>query len=200
MTDIPVLTTARLVLRPLALSDSDAVQKIFPQWEIVRFLNVNVPWPYPSDGALAFIRDVALPAMREGRAWHWSIRRKEAPERLIGVIGLMDKADENRGFWLDPKWQGQGLMSEASVAVTDYWFDVLQKPRLRVPKAAINVASRRISERAGMRLVATEERDYVAGRFLTELWEMTADEWRLSRSAREAERTDVVKNPSDENP
>jgi len=28
-----------------------------------------------------------------------------------------------------------------------------------------------------MRLVATEEREYVAGRFLSEIWEITAEEW-----------------------
>jgi hypothetical protein len=36
-------------------------------------------------------------------------------------------------------------MTEACDAVTDYWFDVLREPVLRVPKAA-NGASRRISE------------------------------------------------------
>lgn len=34
-----------------------------------------------------------------------------------------------------------------------------------------------------MRLVALEERDYVGGRFPTEIWEITAEEWRR-RSAR----------------
>jgi hypothetical protein len=28
-----------------------------------------------------------------------------------------------------------------------------------------------------MRVVAVEERDYVSGRLLTELWEITAEEW-----------------------
>jgi [ribosomal protein S5]-alanine N-acetyltransferase len=52
---------------------------------------------------------------------------------------------------------------------------------LRVPKAAPNIASRRISEKQGMRLTGTEERDYVSGRFLTEIWEMTAGEWNARR-------------------
>jgi hypothetical protein len=29
-----------------------------------------------------------------------------------------------------------------------------------------------------MRLVATEDRDYVSGRFPSEIWEITAEEWR----------------------
>jgi hypothetical protein len=28
-----------------------------------------------------------------------------------------------------------------------------------------------------------EERDYVSGRFLSEVWEITADEWRAKRQA-----------------
>ena len=72
-------------------------------------------------------------------------------------------------------------MSEAVEAVTDYWFRDLGFPILRAPKAVLNVASRRISEKTGMRVIATEERDYVSGRFLTEIWELTAEEWRAHR-------------------
>ena len=36
-------------------------------------------------------------------------------------------------------------MTEAADAVTDYWFNTLKFPVLRVPKAAANIASRRVS-------------------------------------------------------
>lgn len=68
-------------------------------------------------------------------------------------------------------------MIEATDVVTDYWFNNLRFPVLRIPKAAVNIPSRRISERSGMRVIATEERNYVSGRFLTEIWEITAEEW-----------------------
>ena len=175
---IPEITTPRLILRPLELADADAVQAVFPQWEIVQFLNRHVPWPYPADGALTFLRDTALPAMQSGTAWHWSIRPKSEPGQLIGVISLMDKADENRGFWIDPVWQGRGLMTEACSAVTDYWFETLERPVLRVPKAAANLPSRRISESSGMRVIKSVDLDYVSGRLPSEIWEITREEWR----------------------
>ncbi|GGC74141.1 hypothetical protein GCM10010994_35650 [Chelatococcus reniformis] len=178
----PLLTTERLVLRPLQLTDADAVQAVFPQWEIVRYLAAKVPWPYPADGALVFIRDGLLPAIERGTQWHWSIRPRALPGQLIGVIGLIDEGDDNRGFWLDPAWQGQGLMTEAVAAVTGFWFDVLGKDVLRVPKAIANTASRRISERAGMRVVGTEPRDFVGGRLAAQMWEITRDEWRARRA------------------
>ena len=178
---VPTLRTERLVLRPLVLADAAQIQAVFPQREIVKYLTTAVPWPYPDDGALTFIRDLALPAVEKGEAWHWTIRRKAEPERVIGHVSLMDKPRDNRGFWLDPKFQKQGFMSEASAAATDYWFDVLGKTVMHIPKAAVNLPSRRISEGTGMRVVETMERDYVGGRLPAEVWEITREEWRARR-------------------
>jgi RimJ/RimL family protein N-acetyltransferase len=75
-------------------------------------------------------------------------------------------------------------MSEACEVVTDYWFDVLKFPVLRVVKAIDNTASRRISASQGMRVVAIEEREFVSGRFPAEIWEITAEEWHRRRNPR----------------
>jgi [ribosomal protein S5]-alanine N-acetyltransferase len=182
------LETPRLELRPLELADADQAQRLFPKWEIVKFLASHVPWPYPEDGALTYYRDIALPSMARGEEWHWSLRLKSEPGQLIGCISLLRTENMNRGFWLGLPWQRQGLMSEAVEAVTDYWFDELGFSVMRVPKAVANIASRRISEKSGMRIVAVEERDYVSGRFLTEIWEITAQEWRARRGPRAPDR------------
>jgi [ribosomal protein S5]-alanine N-acetyltransferase len=178
---MPVLFTPRLVLRPLELADAGRTQELFPHWEIVKYLAERVPWPFPEDGALAYYRDNALPAMERGDEWHWTLRLKSDPAQHIGCVSLM-KGENNRGFWIGLPWQRQGLMTEAVVAANDYWFDVLGFPVLRAPKAIANVASRRISEKTGMRVAAVEERDSVSGRFPTEIWEITAEEWRARRS------------------
>ncbi|QLG93029.1 GNAT family N-acetyltransferase [Pseudomonas yamanorum] len=177
----PTLYTERLILRPLNLDDAEGIQQQFPHWEVVRYLNALVPWPYPADGARTYLEKVALLAIARGEEWHWSIRLKSAPEQLIGNVSLMDEVDNNRGFWLGPQWQGQGLMTEASAAVTEYWFEVLERPVMRVPKAAPNKASRRISERTGMRLIRRDEGRFVEGNFPRDIWEITREEWRLSR-------------------
>jgi len=106
------------------------------------------------------------------------------PERLIGLIHLMTRDNDNRGLWLDPRWQRRGLMTEACDIVTDYWFNTLKFPVLRAPKAVANAASRRISAKQGMRLVATEDRNYVSGRLAAELWEITAEEWNARQQHR----------------
>jgi RimJ/RimL family protein N-acetyltransferase len=123
--------------------------------------------------------------MARDELWAWTLRLKNSPEKLIGHISLMKGEDNNRGFWIEPRFQRQGLMSEAVEVVTDFWFETLKFAVLRVPKAIPNAASRRISEKTGMRIVGIEERDYVSGRFLSEIWEITAEEWKARRGSRE---------------
>ncbi len=166
------------------MEDAAQIQRIFPHREIVRHLLDRVPWPYPADGAVSFVRDVALPAMERGEEWHWSLRLREKPEEVIGVITLRRGERSNRGFWLGLEWQGQGLMSEAADWVTDYWFDVLGFEVMRVAKSSGNPGSRRISEKQGMRLVGHDVREFVSGRAETDLWELTKEEWRKSRGRR----------------
>jgi RimJ/RimL family protein N-acetyltransferase len=181
---IATLETSRLLLAPLELADAEQTQRLFPKWEVVKFMTTQIPWPYPADGAFTYYRDVALPAMERGEAWHWTLRLRSSPEDHVGVIGLVAKDGyAARGFWLGLPWQGQGLMTEAVVAVNDYCFDVLGFAALQAPKAVMNLSSRRISEKTGMRVVAREERDYVSGRFPSETWEITADEWRAKRQS-----------------
>jgi len=176
--NVPTLETRRLLLRPIALADAPQAQALFPRWEIVQYMNAIVPWPYPPDGALTFYRDVALPAMERGDAWHWSIRERAAPDQLIGSINLTRGERENRGFWIAQPWQGRGYAAEACEAVVAFWFEVLGFEVLRVGKAITNEASRRISIGEGMRVIATEERDFVSGRHPAEIWELTRAEWR----------------------
>jgi RimJ/RimL family protein N-acetyltransferase len=142
-----LLETPRLILRPLSLADAEQVQRIFPHWEVVRYLT-GVPWPYPADGALTYYRDFALPAMEQEEEWHWTLRLKSAPEEVIGQMSLMRQENNNRGFWLGLPWQRRGYMSEAVEVATDYWFNTLGFPVVRAPKAIRNTASRRISEKS----------------------------------------------------
>jgi len=180
------LVTERLVLRPLEVEDARQTQPLFARWEIVRYLNGAIPWPFPEDGAERYYRDLAVPAMERGEEWHWTLRLRSEPERVIGAIGLMREGGVNRGFWLGEAWHGIGLMTEAVVAVNDFWFEVLGFAVLRTQKAVGNTRSRGISERTGMRLAGTAEKEFVSGTLMAEIWEMTAEEWRAWKLVRRA--------------
>ncbi|MFI7857300.1 GNAT family N-acetyltransferase [Pseudomonas promysalinigenes] len=171
------LTTDRLLLTPLQLEDSGTIQQLFPCWEVVRYLDRRVPWPYPDDGALTYVRDVALRGMAEGREWHWMIRMRDDADCTLGSISLYDQPGNNRGFWLAPQWWGRGYMREACRAINAYWFQTLARPVMQVPKAVANHASRKVSEHEGMRLVGVREGDFVAGQMAVEIWEMSRADW-----------------------
>lgn len=174
----PTLHTARLLLRPVCLEDAVQVQQLFPQWEVVKYLNAVVPWPFPEDGVETYYRERSLPAVDRGEEWHWTIRLKEEPERIIGAISLHLSREIHRGFWIAPEWRRRGLMTEAVAEVTRFWFEDLRQPVLRTKKAVANEASRAISVREGMRCVAVTEDEYVCGRLPTEVWEIDAETWR----------------------
>jgi hypothetical protein len=59
--------------------------KGFPRWEIPLY-GLFEPWPYPDNGAENYVNNVALPDMAKGIAWFWSIRRREVPDELMGII------------------------------------------------------------------------------------------------------------------
>src|ERR1700760_810053 len=60
---LPTFETDHLLLTPLALTDAPEVQRRVGSWEIVRYMASSIPWPYPADGALTYIRDRGLPGM-----------------------------------------------------------------------------------------------------------------------------------------
>ncbi|WP_277962530.1 GNAT family N-acetyltransferase [Pseudomonas sp. RIT-To-2] len=177
----PTLHTHRLLLTPLHLTDAPAIQQLFPHWEVVRYLDSRVPWPYPQEGGLVYVRDVALPAMAAGREWHWMIRTRAHPERCIGSISLYDQPGNNRGFWLAPQFQGNGYMREACKVVNAYWFDTLARPVMQVPKAVANHASRKVSQHEGMRMIEVRDGHFVSGPMQVEVWEMTRSAWLAAR-------------------
>lgn len=179
MDSTPPLQTPRLLLTPLQATDVPAIQQLFPHWEVVRYLDSQVPWPYPDDGAEQYVQNVVLPAIKEGKEWHWMIRLATTPARCIGSISLYDEPGNNRGFWLSPPWQGQGYMQEACQVINRFWFKTLERPVMQVPKAAGNAASRRVSEREGMRLIEVSEGNFVSGRFAKELWELRREDWAM---------------------
>jgi len=179
----PVLETRRLVLRPLTHDDAPALQRRFPRWDVVRYLNPRVPWPYPADGAARFI-EICLGEMARGEKHHWSIRLKGGPDELIGSINLWPddgKSRDMRGFWLDPDFQGRGLMTEAADRVTDYAFRDLDWPFLWVSNAEPNRASARIKEKQGARLVDREPFRSVSGEGLRMVWLIEREPWLARR-------------------
>jgi [ribosomal protein S5]-alanine N-acetyltransferase len=85
-------------------------------------------------------------------------------DRLIGRIGLRrtdtgkpsryERANVwNLGFWTHPKYQGQGYMTEAAIAVIKFGFEDLGAAKIEASYALWNKASQRTLEKVGLRIV-----------------------------------------------
>src|ERR1019366_4533325 len=62
-------------------------------------------------------------ADRAARAFLWAITLRDGDDTLIGLMDLRPDdgvSREQRGFWIDPEFWGQGLMTEAAELVTEY--------------------------------------------------------------------------------
>ncbi len=180
MADIAELTTARLILRGVTLADAPAIQRNFDDYEIIRYLAAVVPWPYPPDGAHNFL-NVVLASQGDTR-WVWALFLKDAPEEAAGIVDLRHGEGENRGFWLARRLWGQGLMTEACDAVTDYAFTALGFEKLTLCNAAGNTRSRRIKEKAGATFLHVEPASFVDPALTThEVWELNRATWAARR-------------------
>lgn len=175
----PTLETERLILRPIRFSDAEQIQRLFPQWEVVRWLNARVPWPYPADGAATnMIESLAQRELGEKLFWAITLRGDDDLRGRIDLWPAEEGARDMRGFWLDPALHGQGLMLEAADAVTGYAFDVLAWAELFLTNAVANQASARIKEKQGAVEIGREPADYVSGPGERQNWRLTPTDWR----------------------
>ncbi len=185
MPPTPVLETPRLVLRPVRSKDAPVIQRRFPHWEVVRWLDAKIPWPYPADGAATYVAS-CLGEMARREKSHWAIIPKSGPADLIGMIDLWPDdgvSRSQRGFWLDPEFRGKGLMTEAAERVTEYAFCDLGWPHLWLTNAQDNHPSRRLKERQGARLVDLMLGEHVGGRGPRMVWLLTQEDWRGRQAA-----------------
>lgn len=119
----PVISTERLVLRALTLTDSEELLKLRSDERVNRYL--DRPPTITIEQAEAFIHKIAQ-VVHNRDGIYWVISRKDEPS-LIGTICYWnfntDKASADIGYELMPAHQGQGFMTEALQAVIDYGFD-----------------------------------------------------------------------------
>jgi len=180
----PVLESARLRLRPVRLDDAPAIQRAFEQWEVVKSLNAQVPWPYPPDGAVRHLSEVALPKLARREEFIWAITLAGGDDAPIGVIHLHPDdgvSREMRGFWLAPEFWGRGLMTEAAERVTEYAFVELGWPVLWLRNGEQNTASHRVKEKQGAAIVDRAPAKFVGGEGFTIIWRLDRDAWLTRR-------------------
>ena len=148
----PRLATARLVLRPWAAGDEDAIVRHADNPRVARYLRDVFPRPYTRAEAE---RWVAYNAAVKGPALDFAIT---LDGEAIGGIGLIPNPDMFRcsvelGYWLGEPFWGRGLVAEAVTAMVGYAFATF--PEVTVVQARHvepNANSGRVLLKAGFQL------------------------------------------------
>jgi [ribosomal protein S5]-alanine N-acetyltransferase len=179
----PTLETERLLLRPLQARDAPAIQRQFPDFEVVKHLNARIPWPYPDDGAATYVAK-CLDETARGAKFHWGVTLKGHGDEIIGVMDLWPFDGETRsmrGFWLAREFWGRGLMTEAAERVTAYAFEDLGWPHLFLSNAQPNRGSHRVKEKQGAEVVDVRPDHFMSGEFPRVTWLLTREAWTARR-------------------
>jgi ribosomal-protein-alanine N-acetyltransferase len=163
----PVLRTRRLVLREFTAKDAPWYFKHFNIWEIVD----GREYPGPKDMKVARqeLKLYFTDSFKNDTGIRWGITLKGSDD-LIGSAGLykwMKKTSQvETGYDLDPKYMGQGIMTEAMTAIIRYAFEVMKFNRIEALVSPRNKGSLRLVRRLGFRKEGTlREHDFYNGKF-----------------------------------
>ena len=177
--------TDRLVLRPFAASDFDALLAIQSRADVARYL-------YWDPRTAAEVRETldtkvrATAIIAEGDNLSLAAVLSESGE-MIGDCSLRWASAEHRqaeiGFVFHPDHHGQGYATEAARALLALAFEDLRAHRVFGRLEARNTASARVLERLGMRKEAhLIENEHVKGEWQSEVvYALLEREW-ASRS------------------
>jgi RimJ/RimL family protein N-acetyltransferase len=150
------LRTERIALRRLTADDVDALTELDSDPQVMRLLTNGKPTPRH------VIAGVVLPAQlriyeRFPRLGRWAAH-DPATGRFLGWFALNPDEDgrgAELGYRLRRQVWGRGLATEGARALVAYALDEVGLDRVWAQTMAVNTASRRVLEKAGLRYVRT---------------------------------------------
>ena len=142
-----ILTTDRLKLRPLALSDAPAVALLAGDWDVARQTG-RIPHPYTLVAADQWIGSLEADEF---------VRGVEHGGQLIGAVGYIDDNDGTVeiGYWIGKPFWGHGFATEAAARLMEHCFDTEKRKKLTCCHFVDNVASGRVIKKLGFKLTGT---------------------------------------------
>lgn len=178
--DYPI-KTARLLLRPFAARDLDAMHAYQQLPEVTRYLM----WPPRSreEAVASLEKRLAHPTLeKEGEVLVLAVEHQETGA-LLGEVNLFWMSAEHRtgefGFVFDPRYHGKGYAREAATEILRLGFEQMGLHRIIGRADARNDASAGLMTRLGLRKEAHFVRnEYVKGEWTDEVvYAMLAEEW-----------------------
>jgi RimJ/RimL family protein N-acetyltransferase len=173
----PVLTTGRLVLRPLSWDDLPELEALDADPEVMRFLD-RPRTPAEVRERMLSRLDPTADAMGLG---YWAGLERG---RFVGwwLLSPQGPGLAEIGWRLHPRAWGRGLASEGAAALLEHGFTAVGLDRVVAETMVVNQASRGVMRRIGMRPAGVVHRAPASplpgadeGEWLAEL---TAHDWR----------------------
>lgn len=146
------LTTARLLLRPMTTEDAPALYALRSDPKVVQHTGAGHGSLQQSE---EYIRRMDE-SMAVGEDFAWALARREAPEKMLGLVCLWDKQPDGGmfiGYELQPAAWGRGYMGEAVEAALAHSFGALRLPRVLADPREENKASVALLASHGFALV-----------------------------------------------
>ncbi|POF34236.1 GNAT family N-acetyltransferase [Roseibium marinum] len=141
---LPVLKTARLVLRPVAQGDADRIVELVGNFDVARMLSL-VPHPYRREDALWWIDQTC--AYADGGERAFAI---DEGSGLIGAVSVgRDGPAPEFGYWLGKPYWGRGLMTEAGRAALAWYFEAFRDASILSGALDENSASLNVLRKLG---------------------------------------------------
>jgi ribosomal-protein-alanine N-acetyltransferase len=153
----PTLQTSRLILRAINESDAGNIYAYAQNPNVSRW----TLWePHRSvDDSLTYIRDYVFKHYREKTPEPFGIAWKDRPETLIGTVGCFWASRPAKSmelaYALSESYWGQGITTEASLAVMEHCFETYDLKRIQARCKVENVASARVMQKIGMEYEGT---------------------------------------------
>src|SRR5687768_4299093 len=164
--DLPTLETERLLLRKMRLDDADDLFEYAADPEVSTYTTWG-PHHSIHDSREFLTRIVGL--YRNSELSEWGVEHK-ADAKFIGTCGFVDWSPYHSraeiGYAMSRKYWGQGLMTEAAVAVIAFGFRNMQLNRVEARCRIDNIGSARVMEKSGMTYEGIlREHMYAKGRY-----------------------------------
>jgi ribosomal-protein-alanine N-acetyltransferase len=152
---IPTVTTERLIMRKMLVSDAEDMYEYAQDPAVTQFLlwepHVNLKF---TQSYLRFIQTQYAAA----GFFDWALTLAENG-KMIGTCGFAAIDTDNNsgeiGYVINPEYWGKGYATEALSRVLSFGFGVLGMHRMYVRIMAGNAASERVARKCGMRHEAT---------------------------------------------
>ena len=141
---VPVIKTARLVLRPPRAADAKAITALVNDRRIAEN-TARIPHPYLLADAHEFLQTANRSADQ------MSLLITLGDGTLVGGCGIHPGHDDEPepGYWIGVPYWGRGYATEAARALIDRAFGKLGCERLTSRARVSNPASRRVLEKCG---------------------------------------------------